>query len=373
MSSVYKLRIHAWAETAQLGLETVKMAQMVAVYAEPVFQLLTWLRDGEVDKHLPRRPEPDIWLSFYEDHRALRGAVADLFPQEFGGSSQVEQLLGAGRMVSSWAVNDPKGFRGWLKQVFGTPAAIKRHFSKNYRQARRDYKKHLEEMRRMMGPPRASKDDGFGEMLGTNHAIHFYFRIFLPCMALYGKTPLMLLRQIRLRKATQAEAVEQLMRLDDMAEYRPEVERWRNGVGGEERKNRLHQIKYWQSRGTRDGQFSERRVKQMMGGLIAALAEGGKCYRWGEFKVLPHKVSAEDIFQLFEAVAEDKANLNPAVAEQVAEGADLDVDQDLDGMSMAVWRREVARYKRQWRPLMPKPPKKIDDYRPPGTEETHQN
>jgi hypothetical protein len=271
MRSVYKLHIHRWATSVKLNMAGAMLAQNIAVNAERCFVLVDKLRKGTIDLRLPPRPPPEVWFPLYEDHRRMTGALADLFPDLLGDGESVQALLDESRAFSVFAKNDPAGLRDWLDRA--GPVVLRKWLYFGYRTAHRVYKRGLKTRRRELSDDLSDHGMDFGQQLRNSPELYFYVRVVLPCLAVYKTLPSSLFRRARPNGPGQADAVEKLVRVDDMAQHHKLIERWCNGVDGAIRADRKSLLRLWEERGLKDGQFSCCQMKQSLGGLIWAMSE----------------------------------------------------------------------------------------------------
>lgn len=343
MSSVYKLQIHKWLKGPKLSQFSAELIQSTAVGAEAVHGVLEKVRSGELDAKLPARPPVAEWFALYEDHRRVSLAVFKYFPEVMGKGEKGQEAMDSWREELVAIKNDPAKFKRRLRRA--SYRMITQAILSAFSQRRRDYKRHLDALRREMRGQEVKDNRDLGKILAKSPEFHWYMRVALPCVVAYKTFPITLLRKARRKgksgkaAAAQAEAIERLVRLDATMLYEPTIERWWNGVDGPVRQIRFEQLQNWAREGMDTGKFSLRLVKQSLGGLILAMANlYGMHWTWTSQKLTPAEITAEQVRQLFYAVAQDKAGRVMGVC-----------DEDLEDLELESWRRAIMTHRKLWK------------------------
>lgn len=342
MSSVFKLQIHKWSEGPKLSLFSLEIIQSIAIGAEAVHGVIEKLRSGEIDDRLPGRPDLDEWLKFYDDHRRVSVEVMRIFPEIMGRGQDGQDKLDAWRKEAVTIKNDPEKFKRKLKRA--GRASLLHAIGTGFQMACFSYKKHLEEARlELKGKQKPDKRD-LGKILKNRHEFHWYMRVGLPCVIVYRTFPITLLRKAirggkkRRPSPAQASAIERLVRLDPLMMHHPAIVKWWNEAHGAVRQARFKQLTAWAAEGLDTGKFSARQIKESLGGLILEMAATfGRYMTLQEPKLHDPELTAEQVRQLFYAVAQDKAGFAMGV-----------VDEDLEDLERGSWRRAIHEHKKIW-------------------------
>ena len=343
MPSPYKLRIHRWAEHRRVSLLTAQLAQGIAVSAEMVYELMAMLRGGQVDSQMPPRPPAAQWLGMYDDREQVFLAACDAMPGMIGSGDDVRELLHGSRALSTQAKNDPAAIKTELESI--NPQRLMRRVRAAQRLEQRGYRHHLICLQELMDDEDAENDaQDFGEALATSPELCFFFRVTLPCVVIHRRFPVQLLRKA---KQGDIKAIEALVRVDDLAAHHPIIEAWASQQPGNVRQERLRQLRHWAEQGLDHGQFSRKQVKQLLAGLIAAQCEQmGMVIDFSTGQTTQGKLTARDICDLFNAVAQDRAGRTLGV-----------VDEDLAEDQIESFSRRIRPYKQLWRNILPGGPK----------------
>lgn len=337
MSSPYKLHIHRWATRIDANVLAIAMAQEIAVHADWFYDLMVWMRQGVVDARLPPRPDRDDWLRMYRDHRRLTVNLAGFLPGCGSASDGIalQAMLDESRAISTWSRNDPDEVRAWLEDV--GKARLQRWFRFGYRTAHRLYKRHLREIQRQLIGEVEEDTDDLEETLTQRPEVYFYLRVVLPCVCLYRQPPIVLLRRAQ---RGDAEAIERLVRLDDVTATAPSVVAWWNGASGDTRTTRRDRLHTWAGQGLDHGRFDRGRFKRSLGALVSALVETiGMYWDFKRGKLVPGRVTAAQIQDLFNAVTIDRAlRKHRGIS-----------DPDIGEMQPDSLRRQMSRDRKLWR------------------------
>jgi hypothetical protein len=348
VGSVYKLHVHRWAEQIRCNSLILSQVQSIATGTGRVFQLMNWVRRGDVDRLLPAPPSASDWLPLYEDHRRITMALADHFPQMLGRGPEAMEGMDLVRAATVWARTDREGFEEWLSRQ--GMYKLSRWIRTGLTLAHREYKRHLKSMREDLAGQPGDDDRDFGAMLKQSSELYFYFRVVLPCMCTHQKYPAMLLRKARrASNATdQAKAIESLVRVDRYVVVDPSIERWINGHDdGTIRRIRQQQVERWKATGI-DGRFSKMQVYELMGGLIWTLVhQYGSYWSLPKLGVMPGSITAAQIRDLFFAVEKDCRRLGgPEKGEAMA------LPDGFDDLELESWRKAITRHGKRWEHLL---------------------
>ncbi len=268
MASPYKLHIHRWAKPKQINVLTAALVQQVAVEADMAHDLVLWLRKGVVDEILPARPPAAEWLGLYHGHQRVFLSAVDQLP-EFGATGkEVGVMLNESRALEVWARSDPDELKQWLKRM--GQQRLNNWAITGIRLAHRRYKRHLRELRRMLRNQDNRTADAFGERLARSPELYFFFRVTIPCLAVYRRHPRSMLHRAQ---RGDMQAIEALVRVDDLVIHDPIITQWASQQHGQVRKERQRLLRQWADQGLDHGQFSARQVKLSMAGLISAMVE----------------------------------------------------------------------------------------------------
>jgi len=336
MASVGKLHIHRWTRFVEANLLTVAMAQTAAVSADMMFNLMRYVREGVVDDLLPPRPDLELWQRLYRDHRPLTVAVGQAVAD--CTDPTLQDMLDSTNAIRVWSAGAAEEIREWVKRV--GRHRIRRWLIVGWREGQRAYKSHLQDLAAMLHGDDAPESDDFGDMLRRSPEVYFYFRVVLPCVCIHRRLPVTLLRQAR---RGNEQAIEQLVRVDDLAIHDPGIVRWWSEQTGETRRVRRDLLHQWASEGLNHGQFNRGRVKIAIGGLITAMIETVGAY-WcvRARRIKPGRITAAQVQSLFNAVAMDRA---------VRKHRGI-VDPDLGDLQPDSIRRMMASDKRLWRAIL---------------------
>lgn len=344
-SSVYKLHVHRVMRRIPMSYLGRQYVQHVAVMAEDLYELMRAVRSREFDAALPRIPAPDVWLGFYRNHEAITRGVADGLPDLWGmDGDHTQQLLDDSRAISLEENANPGSLSKELLREYG-PSYLARVFRLGIKQAELDYKRHLRELRSELRG--VACDDGiaaFDAALTDQPAVYFYVRVVLPAILLMRTTPQRLLRQARsaVSPAKRLEAVEHLVRLDPLAIQMPEVQDWINADSGDVRLERESMVLRWRQQGLDHKQFQRQGFKAVMGSLIQSIAERMGAYLDGKGQWHESGMTAQQVRELLNAVALDRAGVSRGVA-----------DEDIEALTLNSWKRQLSRYKKHWDKLVP--------------------
>lgn len=362
MSSPFKLHVHRWAEQAGINCTMAIMAQQVALNADGMFKTLQLLRTGDIEAKLPSPPPLDQWLGFYTNHDQVTLGVADHLPffgmrgKEFAG------MLDEMRKVQRCARDHPEE----MKTALGSE--IKRHGLRRWQlRSRKDglkalasYKEYLEDLHvALKDEDKVDADaEKFGEALHKSPELYFFSRVVLPCLGVYRKYPIALLRRaaraprdpknpkivMRGGEEERSQAVEDLVRLDPQMIHHPTIMRWADERIGKSRLKHRRKLLRWASEGLDHGRFSALQFKESMGGYVAAFSEILQHVFYGPHFMNVTKVvlEASQIRELFNAAARDRSKRK-----------DKDIkDKDLRKIDDGSYTRAVYKYRRLWRPLI---------------------
>lgn len=324
-----KLHIHRWAEKHRVSLGLAMAAQRLAVIAEPFHFIAHELRSRRVDARLPQRASAHEWLRMYRKHHEVWRQLSDLFPGPLGHDSQSLETLATDRALRRFIRDHPDEVKAWGDSVDKRRFWV--WFRRAYRHAWRDYLGHLREAKELID----ETDDGagFDQMVAGSPALHFFLAVHLPCIVEYEMLPIALLRRAR---TGDERAIEQLLRLDDMAIDDPFIKQWRDHGTGEERRRKVELVAQWIRQGV-GGQLSIQGVKQSLAGLIALFAMGMP-KATDLRRVYTVKLDSGGIRELFNAVARDRGEGYGALQE----------DRDLFDLEANSWRQAVSKKKRAW-------------------------
>ncbi|MEX2386685.1 MAG: hypothetical protein WD534_02320 [Phycisphaeraceae bacterium] len=288
MASIYKLRIHRWAKGKTLNAIAVMQAQQLACLAEGVHDLLLKLRQRKIDGHLPARPPVAVWLALYQDHRRVMLGTADQMPEIVGTGDELVELLDGSQALSVYAKNRPHRVKRWLRRI-GGPRII-RWLRIGFRLVGRQYKQHLRQIQADLKQQAGGAADDLEAMLQRSPELYYFARVVLPCVVVYRRLPAMLLRRARLGDA---QAIEQLVRVDDLAVHHATIQAWANEQPGAIRQERQRLLRQWAEQGLDHGQFNRRQVKVSLAGLISAYAQTlGHLLVLRTGQVIPAKLTA---------------------------------------------------------------------------------
>jgi hypothetical protein len=322
-----------------------RFVQHVAVLADPMYELMLSVRSRQFDVLLPRMPDAKIWLGLYRDHRSVLRGIADALPGALGLSGQeTEQLLDDSRAVSLHEKKHPGEIsKAILSEV--SQNDLSRYLTFVVRCAERDYKRHLRELRSdLRGSPSAEDVSEFDVSLHEQSAVYFYIRVILPAMILFRTTPQRLLRQARsgASESDRLDAIEHLVRLDPLAIQMPEIQEWINVDKGAVRLERESMALKWRQQGLDHGQLQRQGYKAAIGALIQSIAKrmGPVLLADGSWREV--SMTAQQVRDLFDAVALDRAGLKRGVA-----------DTDIESLTPNSWQRQLARYRSSWDELVP--------------------
>ena len=154
------------------------------------------VRSQTMDHYLPG-VDTDLWQDLYRDHRKITEAVS--FVSEPNGmwpyrTKNVQKELDQSRLVSNWAKRDPEDFETFVREEY-SPAKLVKMFRLSRRLGMFSYRRQLNELHKIaQGKIPVTDDAEFDERVKSSPGLHFYMRIALPCMCVYRKFPLTVLR-----------------------------------------------------------------------------------------------------------------------------------------------------------------------------------
>ena len=184
------MRLHRWAERHRLSVGMATMAQQLAVGAEWAYQVMSWLRDREIDRLLPQRPVPAEWLRLYRGGWRVLFAVADRVPQVWGNSQNVEETLRVAGRIRRAVLHEPQEVEAFLRAVGNCRLAL------GWRKAMLAYWRNLGVLYEDLGP-RERKDTAFGDLMATCPELQFFLLVTLRCFIEYEESPDDLMKQAR--------------------------------------------------------------------------------------------------------------------------------------------------------------------------------
>lgn len=345
MSSLYKLHVHRWGESVNVNLLIRGLCLLIASSTEDMHDAMIMLRDKRVDTLLPGRPDAGVWLPLYRDHRRVQRVAMDHFPEAVGPGAEVETTMDGMREVFTLAKHKPEELKSAIQKM--DQAELWKFILESRRKLEADYLSYLQKIHdEFSGKQEAIPE--LGNMMKASPEVLFYFRVVLPCVCAFKIHPTKLMAKARRPGVNQGDHVEKLIRVDDMAIYEPAIEAWRNAVDGQDRMDRLDMIRLWERNGLQDGQFTRTHVKQVMGGMIWALAESmGATGDITTGVIAPGKLEAEQIRELYHCVARDRAECQGKNS--------LDVyDSDIKNLQTGSWRRRVTEHKDEWATFLSK-------------------
>lgn len=335
MASPFKLTIHRWAETHGLSILSATLSHQAVTFAEMMWQGSELFRSGKLSAELPPRPLPSEWLELYHDRgRVFQGTIDALPEWEMSGEDAADTLRFS-FAISRCAQHDPERFKAEFRRSMG-PVSAKRFrawWRLSVREARKEYRCHLDEMMDWVSGKRDADMSNFGDTLATYVELHFFMRVVLVSLVEYSELPRGILR--RAERGCE-KSVEKLLRLDDQALAAPCVQQWINGGGGVQRQARLEQAMNWIKAGP-VGKNDEWHFKQCVGGLISAISRRAFFIVDG-FQLKPQPLTAPQIQSLFDAVYRDKEGRRQAIMR----------DPDFAKVTPDGWARQVRRYRRLW-------------------------
>lgn len=339
MSSLYNLHVHRWGESVNVNLTIRGLCLQIATSTEDMHKVMVLLREKQVDTLLPGRPDVGTWLPMYRDHRRVQRVAMDHFPEAVGPGADAEAFTDSLRGLSNMAKHRPEE----LKSVLGEmdQAEFWKSVLESMKKFQEDYLSCLQKIHdEFSGKHEAVRE--LGETMKASPEVLFYFRVVLPCVGAFKMHPTKLMSLARQPGPFQGTYIERLIRLDDMAIYEPRIAAWRNAVDGQARIDRLDMIRLWERNGLQDGQFTRTHLKQVMGGMIWALAEfAGATADLRTGAIIPAKVEADQIRELYHCVARDRA----MCAGKSSEGV---YDADIADLQIGSWRRRVSEHKEEW-------------------------
>ncbi|MAX27750.1 MAG: hypothetical protein CMJ19_24920 [Phycisphaeraceae bacterium] len=328
------------------------VAHQAVAHAEIMYQWIESVRSQTMDQYLPGVQCDEAWLDLYRDHRKVTEAVAFIFEPEDMWPYQtknVQQELDDSRFVSNWAKKQPEDFEAFIRDEF-SPMNILQFLRIGIRLNHRRYKKQLEQLQEIAkGTIHELEDAEFDRRIQSSLGLHYYIRVALPCMCVYRKFPLTVLRMakrecVRVEGRQSHEWLEKLIRLDPYIAGAKFVRDWVSQPGGESTLARRQKVADWATQGLDSGhELTRRKVKYWFGGYIWAIAQ-----RFGQV-LLPRPVkygpggpmTARQILDLFHAWAQDCA--------EVSGKKRLDVrDPDLADIQFETWRDGIKKYRSQW-------------------------
>lgn len=308
--------------------------------ADLIHHTMTVFRSGEIDQHIPARPPIDQWDGFYRDGTDLLRGIADADKSLLGmdGDEVVETYKMLGQL--SWlARRKPEDLRVVLEDLL-YQQEIRRGFLRSLRLAPRAFSMFLARIsRELRHRDEVASEKASDEFISTPQML-FYTRVLLPCVMHYQLTP-----RTVMHRAMQGDSnmIENLCRLDPWAHDLPVVSQWLNHPAGPVRTERMRKFRYLREQGINDGQFTNRRVKQCIGGFAHLMIQ--HTGRWLDVSVRPWvwrepKVNRGVILELFHAVEKERTG-NP-----MAE------DPDLCGPQNRSFYKQVERASLDWKPLL---------------------
>jgi hypothetical protein len=212
------------------------------------------------------------------------------------------------------------------------------------------YTRQLKELNKIAkGKVQEVDDADFDERVKSSPGLHFYMRIALPCMCVYRKFPLTVLRAAKrqcknLNDTQSYEWIEKLIRLDPFMGRAKFVCDWVDLPGRSTTIERRKLLNQWENEGLETGRkLTRQKVKYWFGGYIWAIAQ-----RFGKV-LLPRPfeygqegpMSAGEILELFHAWAWDCS------PERGVERLSIR-DEDLADIQPDSWRRAIRPYRNQW-------------------------
>jgi len=340
MASVFKLTVHRWACLNGLSIYSAVLAHQAVLSAERVWKLSVCLREGGFDRLLPKRPDADRWLGMYRNHRGVLTKGWNAMERPEKGVPGAGTVLAESRLVSHEAQHHSERFKKRLQGQLAlvSEGRLRRLLRVGFRQAHKSYKRHLEEVAAEIAGRPADEDlSRVGESLATVPEFYFLLRVWLPCLFEYCTFPGELLRQAR---QGDEDAIEKLLRLDDLAIHDRGIQAWVNGEGGPQRLARLGDASKWAAK-LPAGQNSAWHFKQCVGGLISAMSQ--KTFyvldRWG---LKPTPLESPRIMDLFDALYRDREGRKQAVM----------TAPDFAEVNPESWAKAVQRYRKQWDRLL---------------------
>lgn len=346
----YEMKIHLWNVGVWCSLVAMRLAQQISIMAEPVHELMSYVRSRKLDEMLPHKPEPKQWLRYYRNNLKVVKALGNWRPDLFGCGDEVVALLKGSRAISLAARQQTDEYRAFIDRHKNMKLDHQRRLIERLiRNERRAYAAHLEEMREVMSDPACvgmDDDDGaaFGQDIERIPELLFYFRVVLPCMLAYQVHPTHLLRRARQGDAS---AIQCLVRLDEMTIHEPAIEAWARHKDGKTRLLRQQMLRDWAKDGIGVGRYSLQQVQQSFGGFIQAVIERfGRYIDWSK----PHlgwqepKVTADDIRKLFLAVHNDRIALCPSYSASI---------ERLMNLQIPSWTRRVSEHRNLWIKCLP--------------------
>lgn len=270
------LHIEKWAEGRPRLLAA--FAHSFATFSDLLMALLQAIISGKFSfEEYPAVPL-EQWLGFYKSHRRIWAAMLNLLGED--GAAELD-LLNAidnfGRQDNS--LNDFEWMASEHHAVFDD------FYRQNLDRIQADIQsKHLPKSGR-------SADQDFTKA-PENPAIHFLFRVWLPCYFLYGTTPPLLLRQAR---QGNAQAVDRLLRLDKSAIFDPKIARQFHLAAGQQPRQFEQLIDALKK--PPKGIIQKRKIKVSLAAFISVI-----------FEDCGYKLEEPEIRALFDAVAKDQGH-----------------------------------------------------------------
>jgi hypothetical protein len=299
-----------------------------AVLAKPLWEIVQALREGGLGRQMPELPAFPDWERLYRCHNRVWRVVGNKVSGSNMGSRSEAEYRGAvvlknygseiGELVRLMD-------RKWLR----------RKFILGIRKARKQYHGDLLVMRDIMKGEASQFRADLEEQLRSCPELHFALRVALPCLVELETSPGWVLRAAT-KPGADVDNIEELVRLDAAMQYHPKIEAWVLGGKGFDFGGRNSMVGQWVVEGMRK-KVSLVKFKEMMGGLIAAMAEKIGLRATRQWNLERYRVDKPTIRRLFDAVARDSGT-----------ATSTGHDPDLTEVTDLAWAKAVGRQKDLW-------------------------
>lgn len=342
MASRYDLHLHRWVKRNPCSFSLAVAVQELAVLAKGAFEVMCRFRSGELEEKLPSIHSVPGWLALYNEPGRITAVVAQHVADIEDGRELVQDMRYCRRTFG----NPKRGPKLIKEAIQNIPEHKIREFLRvNGRCAQRNYHAHLGNLAAELEGDASESYEWFGKAIETHPEMLFYLRVVLPCLLLYQKHPILLLRQARRSSGVvQSQAIEDLVRLDPYIHNHPDIQAWEYQSPGPIRADRQRLLAKWRLEGLNTGKFTWTRWLEVMGGLVQAVSQVLGWYygeQGGRFFQGRANFEAERIRELFQAAHQDRAGRRRP-----------DVDEQLASLQTASWRRMLAKYRRLWMPVL---------------------
>lgn len=277
-------KLNEWENGKPKGL--IIAAQQLALGVEPLSKWLKSIKFEELLGDDIKLPPLKEWISLYNNHRCLENCLIEIY-KEFGGIAEYEANLAKPFFEEIRYIRKigPENFKKeWEKMSDGERKEMQNEAGKImnefYDLHKRDIESDIEGKVDNELLEKLKKAFKKPEML-------FYFRVWTPCLFLYGEFPGRLMRKARLGDM---DAMEKLLRVDPSAiGDRLICENFHRASGKKNKYEFNMFIKALQKKPK--GKVTRRKTKYSIAGLISALSNGS--------------LNEPSIRELFDAVAHD--------------------------------------------------------------------